>query len=269
MIKASLLSLALLHVCSIALAQDFVPEHMPGKTFRIQTLPDGSKEAAIIPLSEEGQKAREMMLKMQLARGAGQVSHILDQLEIDDVINLVNDELTEAQSADLKELLTQYRDGKAALDPSDKSNLAKLRVKYGMELNKLLLPEQINSTRIRGHIFHVLIGEGPVPQYLDLSRQQQSNITSKCEQLNVEITELAAEIELKTTKLKERITDVLTGSLSKEQREKLERLVKSRLDSYFKDHNLDSLSRQTQTTQPEEADRISRGSGRSLSERHR
>lgn len=206
---------------------------------------------------------------MQLSRGAGPISHILDQLEVDDVINLVNDELTEAQSADLKELLTQYRDGKSALDPTDKLNLAKLRFKYGMELNKLLLPEQINSARVRGYIFHVLIGEGPVPKYLDLSRQQQSNITSKCEQLNDEITELAAEIELKTAKLKERVTNVLTDSLSTEQREKLERLVKTRLDSYFKDHDLNSLSRQTQTTQAEGAVKINRGSGKSPSARHR
>ena len=228
--------------------------HQPGRHYEIHTLPDGSKEAVVIPLSEEGEKNREKLLKLQLIQGAGPISNILDRLKIDDVVNLVNDELTDSQTTSLKNLLTQYRDEKSALDESDQVNLVKLRLKYGKELNSLLLPEQVNSTRVKGHIFRLLTAEGPVLQYLDVSGRQRSDISFKCEQLNKEIVELAAEIEKKTEKLKERVTKVLTDSLTEEQREKLERLMKRNLDKYFDDHNLEALSMQTLSAkQPDDA----------------
>lgn len=222
-------------------AQDLIPstvKHRPGQVFKLIETPDGFEKVVIGRTDEQ----RLRLLEIQLENGVGPVSKILDRMEPEDVSRLIADELTQCQSADLGDLLSEYRNLKAELDPSDKDKLIAIRIKFGKKLSEILIPEQINGTQLSGYIFHELCNEkGRLKEYLDLSGRQQSDIESECEKLNSEINDLVNEIEDKLKKLKERATKTLHDKLTSEQREKLDRLAKRPLDDYFKNDNLKSL----------------------------
>jgi hypothetical protein len=214
----------------------------PGKITKVIELPDGTTETVVFGPSVE---SMARVLEMQLARGFGPAVQILDKLSADDVANLVEDELTESQSASLNELLTEYRREKTALSSEDADKLVALRLRCGRKLSEILLPEQIGKTQLSGFIFKVLTEKGVVPEYLNLEQRQKKEIISSCEKLNSEIVELVEEYEKRSEKLKERVTKTLIDSLDQDQRKKLERLTRVPLDEYFKNHSLQSLVEQT------------------------
>jgi len=231
-----LLCVVLSHVLQ---AQDLIPstiKHSPGQMFRVIENPDGSSETVVIGRTDE---QRLRFLEFQLSRGIGPVAHILDKMEPEDVSSLIADELTESQSADLHELLSEYRDLKSDLEADE---IVAIRVQYGKKLSEMLIPEQINGTQLSGYIFHELCNEkGRLKNYLELSSQQQSDIESDCERINSEIVDLVNEIESKLEKLKEQAKKTLHDKLTTEQRKKLDRLVKRSLEDYFSNENLKSL----------------------------
>lgn len=214
---------------------------LPGKVARVITLPDGTTETIISAPDEE---AMVRVIEMQLARGSGPIVQVLERLSLNDVSNLVALELTQSQSADLSDLLAEYRDLKDKT--TDRESLVSLRVEYGRKLSKILMPEQINNMKLSGFIFKELTKkEGRFANYLKLSKQQQSDIELKCNKVNSEISDFIDEIEEKTKELRERVNKILVEDLNKEQREKLERLTKGSLDEYFQRFKLESLEEQT------------------------
>jgi hypothetical protein len=242
-----ILSLLFMHnsICHAQESEVAPGPRQPGKITKVITLPDGSTETHVFAPNVD---AKAQALQMQLVRGFGPVVNILDTLTFEDVDNLVDDELTEDQSAKLTSLLKEYRKEKAALDATSLgSGLILLRVKYGKQLTEILLPEQIQKTTMSGFIFKVLTTEdGPVPKYLDLRKRQQSSIENKCETLHSELIDLVNDFEKKKEKLKERVTNTLIDNLDEDQREKLERLVGVPLEEYFKNYSLETLIEQTQ-----------------------
>lgn len=202
----------------------------------------------LLPVSED---FAMQVFQYEMQYGSGGIARVLDRLDLDDADSLVGDELLEGQRDELRDVVAEYRKKKNELD--DKAEIGALRFEYGKKIKEILLPSQVDGLNSNGvgMIFQTLRSENPITSYLKLSDAQRRAIERDCSRINEEIRELTRIVEDKTKALREKANNTLLTNLSKDQLEKLERLVRN-TKGYFDRHNLKSLDYETRVYSSEE-----------------
>ena len=165
---------------------------------------------------------------------------VLETLSSGSLDNLVDLEVLDGQKKEIKTLAKSYRRDLIALEPSgneeiDQISAMKIRAKYGLKIQEVLLPKQLETLAKKIDNSKRLLSIA-VFAFKDLSPQQRKRIIKESEILHSRIKKKVKEIEQLQEETRKTILEIYRENLSDEQQVEFERYVE--VDRVLKAMNL-------------------------------
>ena len=171
---------------------------------------------------------------------------IMDQLGISDIESLMEIELAEYQSKDLKAIINECKRKRGSVI-GQKEN-TDLKLEYARKVRDVLLPEQLKAIATRANpekrLFSLMILA--TKSQLRITDQQKKQLVSECDSAHKQIEDAIAEIEEKKRECRERMLEIYNKVLTDSQKEQFSK--KLSINDLLNEMSLRDMEADTDTT---------------------